>query len=388
MAAVSLGAAGRGGEAAVKQLIGALHDTDADVRREAATALGGIGRGAHDAIPGLIHLANDPERGCTREAILALGMIVRDAAERGRPAPKPSPEVAGAIEKGLAWLARQQRPDGSWTWIESPFGGGGEVQRAAIDAQATALATLAFLDGGGLDRLAPQLRSALRRLASTDGSEGPLGRMPAGHEVSVTAALCAGARVIGEPECRAGAQRGFPTVPKSLAFGWRAVTLLEAGFAGLRAEGAWVEKVKPRSGGEAAILGIVGGNASATEQAFPGTLDAGAEGNVADPLSTFFGARARWYAGLRSDALVASILKAQRADGSWASAGYVGAAPATACMILSLEAAAGLSRPLTLPLPDAPQLRAAVATLRVAAESKDDAIRSAAEQALAGFAVR
>ncbi|MFI5401940.1 MAG: HEAT repeat domain-containing protein [Planctomycetota bacterium] len=387
MAAVSLGAAGAGGEAAVKQLVTALHDKDADVRREAALAIGRIGRGAHDAIPGLIHLANDPERGCTREGLLALGMIVRDAAERDRRGTKVSPEVARALESGLAWLLRQQGPDGSWRFV-NPFGA-----KSPDHARITSLAILAMLDSGDAARFAPHLRSGLRYLAASDGPVGDDIHVRSGRVGAVVAALCAGARATGDPECRAAAERGLAALAAERirpgevsSFGWRALTFLETGFAGFDVDRRLV--VDPPEGrplGEVALAIVLRKDPEARTRT---AIEACLQEEGQDLESTFFGARARWYVDLKSDALVQTTLKLQREDGSWDRDGGWGQAHATACMLLCLEAAAGLAHPLTMPLPDAPQLRAAVATLRIAAQSKNEDIRAAAEQALAGFAVR
>ncbi len=384
MAAVSLGAAGKGGEAAVKKLIEALYDKDATVRAEAATALGRIGRGAHDAVPGLILLANDRERACTREALLALGMILRDAAERERGAPKVAPEVASAMEKALSWLLRQQRPDGWWEYTHR-FGSGGPEHVARERATLTALVLLAMLDAPGQP---PEgVRAGLRCLAAADGIEG-LFQVPPGL-AAVNAALCAGTRRTGEPECRAGALRGLGAKPvlQPMPYGWRALESLEAGFAGLTVRGSLDPAGHPDIGlGELALVGVALGWDSGSNERFGTALELGVHEPSKEPETTVFAARARRYAGKSSDDLVASIRAGQREDGSWElKEDPRGPLHTTACMLLCLEAASGLARPLTLPLPDAPQLRAAVATLRMAAQSKDAEIRAAAEQALAGF---
>jgi len=384
MAAVALGAAGPGGEAAVKQLVELLHDADTGVRREAARALGGIGRGAHDAIPGLIHLANDPERGHQHEALLALGRIVRDAAERDRPAPEVPADAARAIKAGTAWLERQQRPDGWWE-----FGSGDPSDLAQERARLTALVLLAMLETG--DGPPPTgVRVGLRCLASADGVEGPF-HVPAGSVEGVFPALCAGARVTGEPECRAAAERALKA--RALrhgagpsGYGWRALGIAEAGFAGLFGQGSLKVEGAELPLGEEALVQLVAGGDPKADTALHTALEMGVQQKAKNPESTFFAARARWYAGRKSDELIATLCASQREDGSWdLPENRRGPCHSTACMLLSLEAAAGIARPLAMPLPNAPQLKAAVATLRIAAQSKDEPLRAAAQQALAGF---
>jgi len=367
-AAVCLGAAGRGGEAAVKKLIEALYDKDGTVRREAATALGRIGRGAHDAVPALILLANDRERDATREGILALGMIVRDAAERARPKPKLAPEVASAIEKGLAWLAVQPEP-------EVP----------AARAYFSSLALLAMLESGARDRYATQIQSALRRVVSVEASDYGFDEPYWVTREPVTASLCAAARVLREPECEAAAEEGVRALAVYDSEAWRALAILEAGFAGLLLDPAVRDlKVADCSAVAAPLVGLAAGKDPKSE-GMRRLIDS-CDGNDKYPDSWLLAARARWYGGVRWDSLVESVLKRQREDGSWDPGGNaLGAVNSTACMLLALEAASGLAHPLTMPLPDAPQLKAAVVTLKLASQSQEKEIRKAAEQALAGF---
>lgn len=375
MAAASLGAAGAGGEAGVKQLVAALHDPDPEVRREGALAIGGIGRGAHDAIPGLIHLANDPERGMTREALLALGMIVRDAAERGRPAPKPTADVSGAIELGLQWLVAHQQSGGFWAVP-------GSTDTPKARAHVAALAILAMLESGAPERYAPQLRSGLRVLLADERASEP-----------VTAALCAAARVLDEPECRAAAERAVATLTAGdgpCDLGWGSLALLEADFAGVLSDQS-ARTIDMRDGPVVdTALVLLASRTDPRSERVRELIDSCGHAEWSDLELCLLAARARWYAGANSDALADPIRKRQAQDGSWITKkpDTWGTARRTAAALLCLEAASGLAHPLTMPLPDAPQLKAAVATLRIAAQSKDEAIRAAAEQALAGFAVR
>jgi hypothetical protein len=392
-AAVSLGAAGAGGEAAVKRLVELLYDEEAGVRREAALALGGIGRGAHDAASALIFLANEPARDAQREALLALGMILRDAAERERPVRKVASGTASAIESGLAWLARQEgRAEGWGVPAAAP-------EKARI--YVASLAVLAMLEGGAPERYAPHLRAALRYVVAADASAGHYPyEAPWWIPVeTVTATLCAAARVLDEPECRAAAERHLNAAWTNHGTGesrepgppaWEALLVLEAGFAGLLLHPG-VRDIEIHDAGAlpTALVRLAAGRDPGSDE-LRSLIESGSV--LPKPGGRewwIFAARARWYGGLGSDAIVAEVCKTQLEDGSWTGEGDPhGSFRTTACMLLALEAASGLARPLALPLPDAPQLKAAAATLRVAAASKDDALRAAAEQALAGFAVR
>jgi HEAT repeat protein len=127
---------------AVAPLRAALKDDDFEVRRHAVFALGLLGPKASAAVPDLVRvLAEAPEPELRAQAALALGQIdpAADAAQKvlkaalgdadaqvrrhsaqalNRPAVKPGvvPEkYQPLVKKGLAWLARQQHPDGRWT---------------------------------------------------------------------------------------------------------------------------------------------------------------------------------------------------------------------------------------------------------------------------------
>ena len=60
----------------------------------------------------------------------------------------------------------------------------------------------------------------------------------------------------------------------------------------------------------------------------------------------------------------------------------------TALMLLCLESICGYTRPFELKLPSAPRFRTTIATLKLALQHREPTIRKAAEDALAGFAVR
>jgi len=60
----------------------------------------------------------------------------------------------------------------------------------------------------------------------------------------------------------------------------------------------------------------------------------------------------------------------------------------TALMLLCLESICGYTRPFELALPGGPKYRATIATLKLALQHRDPTIRKAAEDAVAGFAIR
>jgi HEAT repeat protein len=60
----------------------------------------------------------------------------------------------------------------------------------------------------------------------------------------------------------------------------------------------------------------------------------------------------------------------------------------TALMLLCLESISGYTRPFELKLPSGPKYRTTIATLKLARQHREPTIRKAAEDALAGFAVR
>ncbi len=67
------------GDAAVPALIETLHDTDHEIRAQAARALARMGTGAGPAVPALIDALNDPNRDVRQGAARALGQIGPEA---------------------------------------------------------------------------------------------------------------------------------------------------------------------------------------------------------------------------------------------------------------------------------------------------------------------
>jgi HEAT repeat protein len=72
--------------------------------------------------------------------------------------------------------------------------------------------------------------------------------------------------------------------------------------------------------------------------------------------------------------------------GAWGGDG--GRVYSTALMLLCLESIAGYTRPFELKPPGGPKYRATIATLKLALQHREPTIRKAAEDALAGFAIR
>lgn len=71
----ALGDAGKTAKEAVKDLIGALEDKDAEVRAEAAFALGAIGTDAKSALPELKKLSKDKHAVVKKAAAEAIKSI-------------------------------------------------------------------------------------------------------------------------------------------------------------------------------------------------------------------------------------------------------------------------------------------------------------------------
>ena len=127
------------------------------------------------------------------------------------------------------------------------------------------------------------------------------------------------------------------------------------------------------------------------------------EGGTLDMYYWFQGTRALHYVGGShwskwKKALAKAILPNQlpkdhgTGAGSWepigAWCGDGGRVYSTAILVNCLETLAGLTSPIEMKLPSTPRLRAAVATLKIARQSREPKIRRLAEDALTGFALR
>ena len=113
----------------------------------------------------------------SRTAAIVAAPPFQQRAERGdpggRPGGAPPPMTEEAIERGLAFLARQQLPDGSWS-----FQGVDQASAALVsDTAATALALLAFQGAGYHHRdykYADRVAAAIRQLVENQREDGDL----------------------------------------------------------------------------------------------------------------------------------------------------------------------------------------------------------------------
>jgi len=209
-------------------------------------------------------------------------------------APKDLPKLypgqprtaAEASERGLAWLAMFQDPDGSWDCDgfmersrlpDRPDGAG----YALYDPGVTGLALLAFLDAGHTSekgKYRENVRAGLRYLAQVQDPEGCFGPRTSSHftysHAIATAAMAVNYGLTRSKEYRTRAQRGIDFVQKCqnpyLAWrygvrpgdndtsvtGWMVLALdagrnagLEVGPAGFEGAKAWLDKVtEPEDG--------------------------------------------------------------------------------------------------------------------------------------------
>jgi len=178
------------------------------------------------------------------------------------------------IERGLAFLARGQRPDGSWSLDGSADPAARQVTKLRSDTAATGLALLAFL-GAGYDHFDGPHHDAVRRglewLARTQKPDGdlyvasdPLSDSCAwlySHAIG-TMALCEAVGMTGDPLLRPAAEKacafiaasqhpergGWRYTPRSDAdlsvSGWMLVALRAGQLAGIAIDPAAIAHVR------------------------------------------------------------------------------------------------------------------------------------------------
>ncbi|MBX7103950.1 MAG: terpene cyclase/mutase family protein [Gemmataceae bacterium] len=182
---------------------------------------GGAGGGSESNIPGAASMVGGPggyiggrlipgqmfggRSGATREKMVA--------AEGGNPASE------AAVAKGLAWLKKQQKPDGKWKMLE------GTVDD---DFGATGLALLPFLAGGITHKLDPKDKNSveyskcvelgLRWLVNKQQGNGLMGTDTTyrhySHAICVVA-LCEALGMTNDSTLRGPAQRGVDYLLKA-----------------------------------------------------------------------------------------------------------------------------------------------------------------------------
>ncbi len=137
---------------------------------------------------------------------------------------RPLPRTEAAIELGLAFLSRQQLPDGHWSFRPAAEGGPGvAAQSGAIqaDTAATGLSLLAFL-GAGYDHYDDQYQEVVRRgLNYLVDHQQPNGALYRSHQRETdrvaqmyshgiaTIALCEAVGMTGDTALRPAAQRAI-----------------------------------------------------------------------------------------------------------------------------------------------------------------------------------
>lgn len=150
-----------------------------------------------------------------------------------------------AVERGLAWLAGHQGPDGNWSLHDLHCKGHAcqEAGAAQSDAAATGLALMAFLGAGHAPNKGSHAEPVRRGVAwliahqRPDGDlAGPGGAQMYGHGLA-TIALCEALGVGGDPALRGPAER-------ALRF------IIEAQDPG---NGGW--RYSPRGGGDTSVFG-------------------------------------------------------------------------------------------------------------------------------------
>jgi len=168
------------------------------------------------------------------------------------------PASESAVEAALAWLARHQQADGSWTVP-------GEDGRARADAACTGLAVLAFLGAGYTQRggkYSDNLKRALAWLAANQDQQGRIGTRAgaadAGHPICGLA-LSEAMNLGSDQALRDGVQKaldfslrtwaagdGPAAAPDPEVTGWLAMQVRSGQINGLKADDAALGRVRRR----------------------------------------------------------------------------------------------------------------------------------------------
>ncbi|QDV23339.1 prenyltransferase/squalene oxidase repeat-containing protein [Aureliella helgolandensis] len=136
-------------------------------------------------------------------------------------------ETEAAVALGLAWLKRQQRPDGSWSMV-GPYDGG---SRSENQTAATSMAMLAFMGAGNTHKSGEyrqQVHKAIRWLVKQQGPNGFMAQRARGNEkmyaqAQATIAVCELYGMTGDYWLQPYAQRAcdFACESQSPQGGWR-----------------------------------------------------------------------------------------------------------------------------------------------------------------------
>jgi hypothetical protein len=190
---------------------------------------GGAGGGADAAMPGVGNLFGDPGGFVGGRIIPGQMFGGRSGATREKMVAEGGGNAASeaAVAKGLAWLKRQQKPDGRWTMVDG---------RSNDDFGATGLALLPFLAAGVTHKIDPNdpnskeysrtVDLGLRYLVNKQQGNGLLGTDSTFKHYShaiCTIALCEAVGMSGDAGLRRPAQRAIDYLVKNQhnGGGWR-----------------------------------------------------------------------------------------------------------------------------------------------------------------------
>jgi hypothetical protein len=178
-----------------------------------------------------------------------------------------NPASEEAVKMGLAWLAKQQRKDGSWS-LKGPYRSGSLAPRD-VPESATAMALLAFQGAGNTPKkgeFKKQVDTGMKALLKMQGSDGNFYQEGAGNnwfytQGQCTIALCELYGMTKDPELRRPAELavkfciesqdpalgGWKYLPRSASdtsvTGWIMMALQSARMAGLEVPSPVLQRV-------------------------------------------------------------------------------------------------------------------------------------------------